>query len=463
LPSPVSARHALVRGTLERVRALAAGFALAFILDFCPPITEEGQFRLGDGDFVPDRVSFASGDLVVAGARFCPEVDWTVETEDGRSILPNAWSVIDACFESSVEGPARWAERCLTFEEEGDVTWHLERRPCDIDTRSPKHHVDDLVDDRFRLRVVPVEATAARLDDQAFRWMRRWLSPGPRAPFPDPARPDEPLRVLEGRNAWLRLDLFEGASEQGVAWDHALGRRVFSSPGSIFNEYDSFTGVRLEAGEVFDASIVLGGIERPAPSAIAVPASEAASLEITVGYRPRQDDPERWDAPWMARAITRDGSGRILHGAPVSWSLAGGGLLGRPGTDEDEVGPEYFWFEGACPLEADSPPERSARLEARWDDLSASETIRWVHSPEHEPADPDEVCVDAVFDRGCGCDTRPGPSASWTFLAVLLWMRRRRSPSSRRALAPSRWIARRDQSQVVEIPSTARVTLEASP
>ncbi|MFY0540252.1 hypothetical protein [Nannocystis pusilla] len=108
----------------------------------------------------------------------------------------------------------------------------------------------------------------------------------------------------------------------------------------------------------------------PVVEVVATPVEQAASLEIVAAFA---------HEPLGARAIVRDGEGRVIVGAPVTWSLVEGELA--LATVNEFTPPEYTMIGDDCVPPPTAPESRRAVLRAQLGELSDELEIEWTAKP----------------------------------------------------------------------------------
>ena len=360
----------------------------------------------------------ASGSRVLAGSRACVEVAWIRDGEEWVEL-----SSPGSCYAITVDGAPFADGDCLELDTPAE---HLiEYTPLDA---CPFDRIrDDIVPDRLRLQVVPNDGLRARLEWYLELSALRWYDPGP---FPEDLVPahDEPLRLVPGVEAAFPINVIDAAGER-VAWElpqsRLLETRVGAAPRELtpLQDYDELFPVSIAPGERSTLSLELAGVELPVAEVIATPAEAAASLEIVVAYG--------GGIPRTARAMVRDGEGRVIYGAPVEWTLVEGELAMGPIDDYTPLPlPEYTLVGDLCVPPPSAPEPRRAIVRAQLGELVEEVELEWTAMPEQEPSDepfePSARCQqagladDGLGDRGCGCSTRsPSPLGAWSWLGWL--------------------------------------------
>lgn len=250
------------------------------------------------------------------------------------------------------------------------------------------------------------------------------LSPGPQGVFPEVlGRPIDDLRVVAGSQFFTQPALVKiiGDETVEVRWsdddvvltvpEHYDYLRPRSDDGVIFAELNGSLG----AGEAFSASVTILGSSFPLPDVQAVPLDAIRSLELVPIYD-RGDAQREWGRPAGLIAITRDGEGRRVIGAPVEFELTDG-HLGVALIESDTL-----LLEDTCRRTPSAPTARTASITATLGELQASVDLEWVALPE-DRHDPGDACVQA-----CTCTSAPSGESTPGLLALFglgVWLRRR--------------------------------------
>jgi MYXO-CTERM domain-containing protein len=424
---------------------------LGFILDVADPLFE-----------------FASGDRMLAGTHMCPELGFVnFGVDEGHLIDPSNVH----CFSETLTGPAQFdAEHCLTLDTPGTVTWEL--TPTDLADCEPNYTGDRMV----------MEVVAASNDLRL--GFDDWRVRAPFA-YSEADVPQTVVGLTPGRTlADLREDpnaarrVFAGQLDTPMLrLDDDLGQVYFADPDVVFevigegatavepippvdpeefsseSRYPGEQPLVLEPDAVARVRATLpGNLVFESPELIAVPASDAASLELLVMLVD--------GGPVYAYAEVRDAQDRVLHGAPIEWGVVDGALGVAPGdlTSEVRTG-EYALLDSGCePPSETEPLERHAILRARVGALEDTVELTWIEEPEQPndlfPFEPGESCMfggddetgdgdtggndeigeagdedPGVDDGGCACSSegnQPAPTGpAWLALAALLFVRRR--------------------------------------
>ncbi len=422
---------------MSRLSILALPLVLASSCLACEYPGEDQQIRFELPELADALLEFRSGDRIVVGSRLCPRLSsvWSESFGEWVHIAPDDADDYRTCFVESITGSGHLdAQGCLHFDEPGEVVWQLTPAlQCGLDG------------DRLRFDVAPVGPTlrlgfddwrerhAILLTDDEPPLHLRGLDEGLTiADLREP--PDAPRRVIAGEVDAVMLRFDDDAGR--VFSTDAVELEVFGDGVTEVSGAEAFITEKwlsLESGSVGRIRARLpDGSTRDSPQLVAVPSSEAASLELVVAVRDER--------PLYARALIRDREGRPLHGAPVEWRVVEGALWVEPGNLENEARTaDYALIGGECLPPEEQPVMRRAVLQARHAELADEVEIEWVEQPP-EPEDrgaPFEPSSDCQFgadlddggaDHGCGCTSASSGShlATLPMLALLLVLRRRR-------------------------------------
>jgi MYXO-CTERM domain-containing protein len=400
----------------------------------CPPICPVG---VTEQETVDLRLSplYASsvermhdGALALQGSSACIKLYALVA--DGEWVQPSA-----PCHDVFIDDVPFEAGDCFELAELGELRVDLVARDrCGY-----------AMDDRFHLRVIPIDGLRARLEWKHEQAALSHLSASPR-PFPTdfiPA-PDEPLRLVPGVEVSFPVNVID-ADGARVGWNLDQGRlfaaRAGAAPRELSRpeEWDAWL-VSIEPGERETLTLELAGATLAVADVIATPPEQAASIEIVVA-RAKDDDVDD-PAPVAARAVVRDAHGRVIYGAPVEWSLVEGHMVVSSEVEDFPV-PEHALVYDDCEPPPTEPTPRRAVVRAQLGALVDEVEIEWTAQPDHRisrnattPFEPDPLCQRAgvgLGDRGCQCSTRASEAGAWPWLAmplvVLARRRRRRRPA----------------------------------
>jgi MYXO-CTERM domain-containing protein len=381
--------------------------------------------------------TFESGSRALQGSRACVDIGWYKDQDGAWKLLgPSDW---EACYDATWSG-APLADACTVLEAPGERVVELTPRgDCRWDGLAGV-----AVPDRFRLQVVGTEGLQGRLEWWQEHLAELYLVPGPRGSFPSDWIPPigEPLRLVPDVEVVFPVVLVDATGER-VAWDFEQGRLLEYREGAAAREITSSEGdelfpVSIGAGERSTLALALPGVELPVAAVEATPVDHAASLELTVAYDPG-GEPERWAAPYAARAVVRDAEGHVMLGAPVEWTLVEGHLAVISGDRGVVIGPsEYVSIADACVPPPSAPEPRRATLRVELGSLVDEVELEWTAFPEEEPSDEpfeaDPACqragdAEELESRGCRCTTQPAGAAGWLAWGLVVLgaaLRRRR-------------------------------------
>jgi MYXO-CTERM domain-containing protein len=181
----------------------------------------------------------------------------------------------------------------------------------------------------------------------------------------------------------------------------------------------------LRAGNSVDASVTILATEFDLPALETVPVHEITNLELVPVYFPGDGDQREWGLPAGIVAITRDGEGRRVMGAPIEWSVTRGKVSAHSvnfGDDVLEI--------GDCRDEPKRAEWRGATIVAELEHLSAEVELEWIALPSDDIDPTSEVCHGST----CNCSTAASPRDSvFATLALLVLggaLRRRHSSRS---------------------------------
>lgn len=423
----------------------AARFAIVLSLPLVACYHQRGELgNLGfDLGIVDTLYEFESGDRVVVGTRACPQLEQA-------NVSADETHPIDAfnrqCFSESVSGPAQFDDHhCWTLDTIGEVVWEV--IPTNLDGCHPEYGSDRIVVEV----AAPSGALQLGFDDWRLRFpmaVSEFEDVPPRVVGLEPEQtlddlredPGAPRRVVVGQldTPMLRLDddlgrLYFGDAELELVGEGAIpvGLPDPETPvGKI-----SLRGERplvLEAGAIARVRATLpGGLVLESKELIAVPPSDAASIDLVVMLQA--------GIPAYAHAQVRDAQGQVLHAAPIEWSVTEGALRVLPGDlDNPARSGDYAVVGGGCEAPSQSEfVERRAVLRARLGTLEDTVELTWVEPPAGPDTSftPDPDCEFAPWwtgDETTSCSStgdRSPTGAAWLALAALLFVRRRRGSS----------------------------------
>ncbi|MFZ6181447.1 MYXO-CTERM sorting domain-containing protein [Nannocystis pusilla] len=389
--------------------------------------SEEGQMHVSLAPLFYSAVNQPSGLRALQGSTVCFDAGLPDSPDDG------GFDGIEGCFDMAIAGVPFVDADCVTLDGPSGVQVdYTPRADCAIEEA-------ELFLDRFRVEVVPVDGLRARLEwhlEHLAEHFGERLTSRPADLIPGA---DEPLRLVPDFTVGFPVNVIDAAGER-VGWDLSQGRVLETKGGgparplALLEDTDVLWPVRVGPGETSTITLEVAGAVLPVATVVATPAEAAASLEIVAALA---------DAPLGARAIVRDAEGRVLVGAPVTWSLVEGELALT--TISEFTPPEYTMIADDCAPPPTAPESRRAVLRAQLGALSDELEIEWTVKPPEETSDepfsPDPACQrgtgraddGGLGDRGCNCATGPQDGrAGWAWLAALTWMigrRRRTSPA----------------------------------
>lgn len=427
---------------------------LLFLFSGCYHPGEADYLHFDLPEFGDLLAEFRSGDqlLIVGHGQLCP----TIAAEGGLlHVLDDIESTeVRACFDETVSGPGTLnSNGCLDFEGAGVVTWTLTPRRCG---QQPE---------RLRFNLVnPGPDLELGFDEWRLRWLQDHRADAE----------DQIIGLAPGRTF---AELQESSSEQRrvvageldvpvMRFDNGVGRAFWlgddvtfevvgdgvqpvPDPNDTFFQHLSNVGavpVQMEAGSRARVRATLRGeLVYESPELLAVTADTARSLDLIA-------------VDQYLFADVRDAEGRLLHAAPIDWSLDDGALVITHGSLANELlTPEFAYWDGAsCEKPPSAAPEqRHAVVRARLGELEdtvevtflvepAVDDVSWSPDPACEYAD-DSPADDGTGDEGpdadapddadgCSCATQeqgsptaPPLIASAVVGLIALARRRRRS------------------------------------
>jgi MYXO-CTERM domain-containing protein len=425
----------------------AARFAIVLCVPLVACYHHRGElgnlgFELGIVDTLHE---FESGDRVLVGTRLCPAL---AHAKVGDEVQPLG-SLDQQCFSEVVSGPAQFdTHHCWALDTLGEVIWEV--IPTNVEGCDPEYQSDRIVVevaapsgavqlgfDDWRLRF---PLTVSRFEGISYEVVG--LESGQTH---DDLRedPGSPRRVFEGQldTPMLRLDddlgrlymgdvavELVGEGARPVGWpdpETPAGKIRLPGERPLVLEADAVARVR---------ATLPGGLVLESRELIAVPPSEAASLDLVVMLQA--------GIPTYAHARVRDAEGRVLHAAPIEWSVAEGALRVLPGDlDNQARSGEFAVVGGGCEPPSESTfIERHAVLRARLGTLEDTVELTWAEPPVQPgtPFQPDENCEFSPWWTGdqtssCSVDADRSPmGVAGLALAALLFVRRRRSAPGQR-------------------------------
>ncbi|PCC73288.1 hypothetical protein SAMN02745121_02984 [Nannocystis exedens] len=370
------------------------------------------------------EVHAPSGLRALQGSTVCFDVE-EIDTAEGSLRL----QPFDACYDIAVADAPMANGDCVILDQLGTVQVdYTPRADCFVADH-------EFVADRFRVEVIPVDGLRGRLEWSMEAWAEHLgerLSSRPADLTPSA---DEPLRLVPDVTVGFPINVIDATGER-VAWDLSQGRVLEAKDGGTpralapADDDGSMWPMRVGPGETSTITLEVAGAVLPVVEVVATPVEQAASLEIVAVFD---------DSPFGARAIVRDGEGRAIVGAPVTWSLVEGELAFE--RVDAYTPPEYTAIGDSCLPPPTAPEERRAVLRAQLGELRDELEIEWVASPPEEtsdePFEPHAACQrgtgpagdDGLGDRGCGCASGAGEAGAAGLAGSLLLLagRRRRT------------------------------------
>jgi len=400
-------------------------------------------------EFVDERLRYSAWDsfdndqALLPGTVVCPQrCAW-----DGPSAgdIEEDW-IYDRCFDETLDGPASWIESdecfCLSLDGPGQVTLGLELQECGA--AWPED--DPPVSDRVVFQVSDADDLVA-WDEP---WLERLLldegtfEPAGIVTESSFVAPGEELLVVEGAELVLFVQLWDLALDRAVAWrsgDVDVWLEVAEGEAQRLPEIEQGTGwlgLRTGAGARLELGLEAYGQRWGGLDLRAVPPEQLDTLELVVGYYGSGEQPDERQ-PLYARAVLRDGLGRIVQGAPVVWEQEGP-LVVIPGPTDPALGLGPLGGDRALVLDACAPDNerigpRNATLMVSHQGLADSVELTWTGTEGNLHRLSDEgytaYCTEPeVHQLGCGCSGAGGSfSRAWLLLGLLgvaLGLRRRR-------------------------------------
>lgn len=412
--STLSRRSLRTAKTLAIVPAIVSAIVALGACDSPPEYqTEKRQFGLDLEGLGGHLVEAPATEVhVVAQTRMCPVLGGWFDT-DGFHIRgdeeDDAW--LRECVTLGSSGQAHLDDDgCLVTDAPGTAALELTAMACDTST---------FTDDRLPVLSHAVTDLAVVYDDSALRRIRSSLHPGPATAFPPAPTsvPGDPVRVVAGADRPFVLQPVRIADARPIAFSDA---RVVGGPPAPNDFGDGVATLTLAVDETLMLSLELPAGTLVGEPILGVAASDAATLEMLVGYAPCAACDDGFGEPIAATVIVRDAEGRRMHSPDVQWNVEGDSLpLG------DMAEPGAITFETACTdIEGAA---RSSTLLATFEGLSASAEIAYT-CPDPEQLDKWEVDIiddDNPETVGCLCNagTSGGPGA-WSWLVLLPLLRR---------------------------------------
>jgi hypothetical protein len=384
--------------------------------------TENRQIRLTAN--VHSYDSYGSGRGIVEQSTVCAAYTGYRTSPDDPSGFTDAseGQGRSECFEERLSGPARFDEAgCVVLDTPAQVTWDFVRRPCAL----PDH----VGDDRVRFDVLPLSAARGAFRHAVPQWTEALdfeLEAAPGYPAGYVSAVGEPARVIEDGVGLIEALVVRADRPERVAvTEPTMTAQVLAGAPSFRIEEDpSMTlGVEARAGDAFQVGLSLPAGELDVGRVDVVSRDEIAAMTLhPVVIRIADSD---FFLVAGAVAITRDREGRVLHGAPVQWSVLEGDHE-LVGSDRDEDGvrdpaPEVGIAdvcEGASAGQA-----RAVTLEGRIDGFRDTVRVAWV-------------CVGEATEDGCAC--RSGAGRGWAGALGLLLLLGARARTRRARLTSAR-------------------------
>jgi MYXO-CTERM domain-containing protein len=291
----------------------------------------------------------------------------------------------------------------------------------------------ELGPDRWSMTGVEASAATGKWIGSGDQSVMVWdMSPGPAGVFPDAlGRPLDEARVAA--DGWFSLypvlvDLSLGERAE-IRWDDPDA--ILTVPAhyqELVTDLDGYdqeilhrTSLEgsLRAGDSFESSVTILATEFELPKVEAVPTQHLTQLELVPVYFPG-DAQREWGPPAGIVAITRDGEGRRIMGAPIEWSVTRGRVYA---TEQLAEVIEVY----DCRDEPKQPEWRGATIEAKLDHLSAVVDLEWIALPSDDIDPSSEAC----HGSACNCSTTASPrDGVFAMLALLVLggvLRRRHS------------------------------------
>jgi MYXO-CTERM domain-containing protein len=391
-------------------------------------VTARDLSLIGDGD---------GPAALLPGTVTCPEIVCAAD-------CPPTANALD-CFDVGATGSAVETGGCFTLGDPGAASWTFDPVPCPANDEGYAPVADRLVFDV----IDPAAVTAAPLDVEAL--VESSLSPGPGVFPSDWHQPlGEPWRLAAGSPFTFHATLV-GPGGAPVGYTIAQGGAQLGPFDGTSPELTNVPGgvqVAIEAGATAQLRWGVGARSWPLVDVVGVPRADAASIQVVVAYLA---DANGVLAPAGARAIVRDGTGRLIWGMPVDWTLDDGVLaVGDPYVALP--GPDYVTLLDRCVPPSQNHGDHAAVIRATAGGLTAVGTVAWTvpdgapdsdegfvaseacpHTPE-TPEDSGSYFTGAYYGGfyddigwGCGCTSGAGsPGVSLVVVAAAVAARRRR-------------------------------------
>jgi hypothetical protein len=373
------------------MKAARIAIALSVLLAACQQDSEFGHlgFELGISDALYE---FESGDRILVGTHMCPYVkEWKNDLDE-------------KCYSEHVTGPAVFdANFCWTLEAPGQVVWKFD--PTFVEGCDPKFLGDRLAVDvtqpskYLRLGFDDWRLRAPLMIGQLWGFPHEVVGLTPGQTLDDLREdPGSSRRVIAGQLdlPMLRLDDELGRVYFGRDVEfEVVGQGVLPVPKSLEVEFPGERALVLQPQAVAIVRATFpGDLVLESPPLIAVPATDAASLDLVVMLG-------AGGIPNYAHARVRDAKGRVLHAAPIDWSVTEGALAVMRGDPDNEARTsEYMVIRGNCEPRSESEwVERHAVLRASFGALEDSVELNWKEPPvqsegaTEKPFVPDPSCM----------------------------------------------------------------------
>ncbi|HWB81712.1 MAG TPA: hypothetical protein VG755_42410 [Nannocystaceae bacterium] len=391
--------------------------------------TEQRQLGLMMNEFTGStlREPLPIVDAVV-GTRLCPHFDGWYE-RDGNAVTYHVEdggddSELRNCFALTASGAAHVDAECIVLDGPGDAAIELTPRTCLTQQQSGV----EFTADRMPVASWAIDELVLRTDDPFVRSLASELSPGPGQPFPplslqDPA---EPMRVIVGGFMLVMpMPFAKDDPWHVVGYARGFVRVVGEDARAELQNEVSAGGVSVVAGDRFALDLELAGGTLHGGEVIAVPGTDATSLELIVGYEPCETCELGWGQLAISQAILRDAEGHRLYAGDVDFHTEG--------FDVGEVYGDAMITAGICDEREGEVITGTVRAQFR--DLAASADVQLecpVLADEHAD-DPEVVhdqvdehdCEEGLFDCACDAGRSEHPTAALALLGLLALVRRR--------------------------------------
>jgi len=138
-----------------------------------------------------------------------------------------------------------------------------------------------------------------------------------------------------------------------------------------------------------------------------VPASVITRMELaTAGISPDAESAALWAGTYYVRAVTWNGAGELIFGAPVTWSATR--MVTQVGADAGLPGGDYALLKDLCHDPVKEAGGATSTVTASLGLLSASKSLSWT---VRDPGDAEQWAADAACSDGCGCVPEQAPAA----------------------------------------------------